>query len=52
MRESAYARAVLPKITGMVLDLPHHEIGEILWNNATRDRVTEEALQLLEESIG
>ena len=43
-------RAVLPKITGMVLDLPYHEIGEILWDNATRDRVTEEALQLLEES--
>ena len=43
-------RAVLPKITGMVLDLPYHEIGETLWNNATRDRVTEEALQLLEES--
>ena len=42
--------AVLPTITGMVLDLPYHEIGEILWNNATRDRVTEEALQLLEES--
>ena len=43
-------RAVLPKITGMVLDLPYHEIGQILWNNATRDRVTEEALQLLEQS--
>ena len=44
-------RGKLPKITGMVLELPYSEIAQVLWDAQTRVKVTEQALKLLEETV-